>query len=59
MNSPESGIRKAYLELHISVLLFGLTAVLGELIQLSGPVLVWFRLFITCIWSDTKNQRFN
>ena len=41
--------KRAYLELHIAVLLFGLTAILGELISLSAVVLVWWRVFITSI----------
>jgi drug/metabolite transporter (DMT)-like permease len=40
---------KEYIYLNISVLLFGLTAVLGELIQLSGLNLVWWRLLITSL----------
>ena len=42
-------IRRAYVELHIAVLLFGFTAILGDLIQLSAPVLVWWRVLITSI----------
>ena len=30
-------VRRAYVELHIAVLLFGFTAILGDLIQLSAP----------------------
>lgn len=41
--------RRAYLELHIAVLLFGLTAILGDLIQLTAPVLVWWRVLITSV----------
>lgn len=41
--------RKAYIQLHIAVLLFGFTAILGELIQLSGMVLVWWRMLLTWI----------
>lgn len=39
--------RRAYLELHLAVLLFGLTAILGDLIQLTALVLVWWRVFIS------------
>ena len=39
--------RRAYLELHIAVLLFGFTAILGDLIQLTALVLVWWRVFLT------------
>jgi len=36
--------RKAYLELHAAVLLFGFTAILGDLITLSALELVWYRV---------------
>jgi drug/metabolite transporter (DMT)-like permease len=45
MNSTQ----KAYLQLHFAVLLFGLTAILGKLIQLSALVLVWWRVLITAL----------
>lgn len=38
-----------YIYLHIAVLLFGFTAVLGELIQLSGLNLVWWRMLFTSL----------
>ncbi len=41
--------QKAYLKLHLAVLLAGLTAILGDLIQLSAIVLVWWRVFITSL----------
>ena len=44
-----NNVQRAYLELHIAVLLFGLTAILGDLIQLSALVLVWWRVLITCV----------
>lgn len=40
---------KAYLQLHIAVLLFGFTAILGRLINLSELVIVWYRLMFTCL----------
>ena len=40
---------RAYLELHLAVLLFGLTAVLGKLIELPAITLVWWRVFITSL----------
>ena len=40
--------RRAYIELHIAVFLFGFTAILGGLIQLTAIVLVWWRILITC-----------
>lgn len=45
MNSTQ----RAYLELHIAVLLFGFTAILGDLITLSALVLVWWRMGITTL----------
>jgi len=41
--------RRAYIELHIAVLLFGVTAILGDLIQLSALVLVWWRVLLTSL----------
>jgi len=41
--------QRAYLELHIAVLLFGFTAILGDLITLSALVLVWWRMGITSL----------
>jgi len=38
---------KAYLELHIAVLLFGFTAILGDLISLPAVSIVWWRVLIT------------
>ncbi|MBL7813479.1 MAG: EamA family transporter [Saprospiraceae bacterium] len=42
--------QRAYLELHFAVLLWGFTAILGQLIQLSSLSLVWWRVFITCLF---------
>jgi drug/metabolite transporter (DMT)-like permease len=39
--------RRPYIELHIAVLLYGLTAVLGDLIHLPAIILVWWRVLIT------------
>lgn len=39
--------RLAYLQLHIAVLLYGLTAILGDLISLPAISLVWWRVLIT------------
>ncbi len=39
--------KNPYIQLHIAVLLFGFTAILGDLIQLQETVLVWWRLFFT------------
>lgn len=52
--------QRAYLELHIAVVLFGLTAILGGLIQVSTIVLVWWRILIAClgilIYGDIFNK---
>ena len=40
-------MKKAFIQLHIAVLLAGFTAILGKLITLNEGLLVWFRLFIT------------
>lgn len=40
---------KAYIQLHICVFLWGFTAILGKLIQVSELSLVWWRLLFTCI----------
>lgn len=39
--------RKAYLETHIAVILFGFTAILGKLISISAFQLVWWRVLFT------------
>lgn len=41
--------KRAYLELHLAVFLWGFTAILGDLIQLSAVVLVWWRVLLTSI----------
>ncbi len=38
---------KAYIQIHIAVLLFGITAILGKLIVLNEASLVWHRLWIS------------
>lgn len=40
---------KPLLQLHAAVFLFGFAAILGDLIQLSPVVLVWWRLLITIV----------
>jgi drug/metabolite transporter (DMT)-like permease len=42
-------MRKAFLQLHIAILLAGLTGILGRLISLNEGLLVWYRLFFTVI----------
>jgi len=40
-------LKKAFIQLHIAVLLAGLTGVLGKLISLNEGLLVWYRLALT------------
>jgi drug/metabolite transporter (DMT)-like permease len=40
-------LKKAFIQLHIAVLLAGLTGILGKLIHLNEGMLVWYRLFLT------------
>lgn len=42
-------IKKSYLQLHISVFLWGFTAILGALISLQALDLVWWRMMITSL----------
>lgn len=39
----------AYIQLHIAVLLYGLTAILGDLISISALSLVWWRVLLTSL----------
>jgi drug/metabolite transporter (DMT)-like permease len=43
----EKETRNAYIQLHISIILWGLTAILGKMITLAGLVLVWWRILFT------------
>lgn len=40
-------MKKAFIQLHVAVLLAGLTGVLGRLISLNAGLLVWYRLLLT------------
>ena len=40
---------RAYLELHLAVLLYGLTAILGEVLSLSALPLVWWRVALASL----------
>ena len=42
-------MKKAFIQLHIAVFLAGFTGVLGRLITLNEALIVWYRLFITCL----------
>jgi drug/metabolite transporter (DMT)-like permease len=55
-------MKKAFLQLHISVFLAGFTGILGKLIHLNEGLLVWYRLLITSVsmwilFSFTKKLR--
>lgn len=49
MSATNKTTQKAYLQLHIAVLLFGVTAILGKLITLEQTALVWNRLWIAIL----------
>lgn len=40
---------KAYVQLHVATVLYGLTAILGDLISLSALNLVWWRVLLTSL----------
>ncbi len=42
-------VTKSYIELHFAVFLFGFTAILGDLIQLSAINMVWWRMLLASI----------
>jgi drug/metabolite transporter (DMT)-like permease len=42
-------MKKAFLQLHIAVLLAGFTGILGRLISLNEGMLVWYRLLLTAV----------
>jgi len=42
-------MKKAFLQLHIAILLAGFTGVLGRLISINEGLLVWYRMFFTAI----------
>ena len=42
-------LKRAYLQLHIAVVLLAFTAILGDLISLSASVLVWWRTLIAAV----------
>jgi len=52
-------LKKAFIQLHIAVLLAGLTGVLGKLITLNEGLLVWYRLMLTAValWVLAPFQR--
>ncbi|MCD6063755.1 MAG: EamA family transporter [Flavipsychrobacter sp.] len=46
-------MKKALLQIHLAVLLWGFTGVLGRAIDLSAPVLVWYRMLLTAVFMFT------
>lgn len=42
-------MKKAFIQLHIAVFLAGFTGILGRLIELDAPMLVWYRMLITSV----------
>ena len=42
-------MKKAFIQLHIAVLLAGVTGILGRLITLNEGLLVWYRLLLTAV----------
>ncbi len=45
----KSALTKAYIQMHLSIILWGITGVLGRGINLSEGLLVWYRLIITSL----------
>lgn len=43
-------VKKALLQIHLAVLLWGFTGVLGRAITLTAPVLVWYRMLMTAVF---------
>ncbi len=43
-------MKKALIQMHIAVLLWGFTGVLGRAIALDAPVLVWYRMLLTALF---------
>lgn len=43
-------MKKALVQIHLAVLLWGFTGVLGRAISLDAPVLVWYRMLLTAIF---------
>ncbi len=43
-------MKKALIQMHVAVLLWGFTGVIGKAITLSAPVLVWYRMLLTALF---------
>ena len=59
-------VRRAYLLMHLAILLWGFTGILGKAIQMHESLIVWYRMFISAlglipfIWkfrNDLPNRR--
>jgi len=42
-------MKRAFAQIHLAVLLWGFTGILGKAISLSAPVLVWYRMLLTAL----------
>jgi drug/metabolite transporter (DMT)-like permease len=49
MRKEDSEMQLSYLRIHLAVILFGFTAILGNLIQMSALMIVWWRVGITSV----------
>jgi len=43
-------MRQALIQMHLAVLLWGFTGILGRAISLDAPVLVWYRMLLTAVF---------
>ena len=43
-------MKKALIQMHLAVLLWGFTGILGRAISLDAPVLVWYRMLFTALF---------
>lgn len=42
-------MRKAYLQMHISILLWGFTGIFGKAIEMNAVMIVWYRMIISAV----------
>lgn len=45
----DQSLKKAYVQLHIAVFIFGFTAILGKLIEADHYTLVWHRMWLAAV----------
>lgn len=45
----QTNMKKAFIQLHLSVLLSGFTGLFGKLITLNETTLTWYRIFFTAV----------